>query len=98
MIPRARSSANKVPIQSVVRAIAVLEALGRKSDGVGLVDLSRTVGLHKATVFRLLRTMMVLGYVVQTGDRKLYSISDLFRRNWSADRSRRRRRPGQMTR
>ena len=68
------------------------------SEGVGLVDLSRTVGLHKATVFRLLRTMMVLGYVVQTGERKLYATSDTFRRTWAADSSRRRRGADQRTR
>lgn len=86
------TNANKVPIQSVARAMAVLEVLARKSGGVGLVDLSRSVGLHKATVFRLLRTMMLLGYVVQAGDRKLYSISEMGRRHRTTDRPDKRRR------
>lgn len=86
------TNANKVPIQSVARAMAVLEVLARKSGGVGLADLSRSVGLHKATVFRLLRTMMLLGYVVQAGDRKLYSIRQTGRRPRAADRAGKRRR------
>ncbi|MGQ3297315.1 helix-turn-helix domain-containing protein [Reyranella sp.] len=54
-------SADKVPIQSVVRAFSVLEVLAGHPAGLRLADLSRLVGMHKATVFRLVRTMMLLG-------------------------------------
>lgn len=70
----ARSPAHKVPIQAVVRAFSVLEALAARPTGVRLADLSRTVGLHKATVYRLVRTMILLGYVTQTADGAPYRI------------------------
>ena len=55
MAPKPKTSrqlADKVPIQAVVRAFSVLEALATKPTGVRLADLSRIVGLHKATVYR----------------------------------------------
>ena len=72
----ASSPAGKVPIQSVVRAFSVLEVLAGRPAGVRLADLSRLVGLHKATVFRLLKTMMLLGYVAQTADGEPYRVSE----------------------
>jgi hypothetical protein len=69
--------ADKVPIQSVVRAFSVLEVLAGSPTGLRLADLSRMVGLHKATVFRLVRTMMLLGYVAQTAEGEPYRVSDL---------------------
>lgn len=65
----------KVPIQSVVRAFSVLEALARSPTGVSLADLGRMVGLHKATVHRLIRTLVVLGYVKQTAEGEPYRVS-----------------------
>ncbi len=71
------SSTDKVPIQSVVRAFSVLEVLAGSPAGLRLADLSRIVGLHKATVFRLLKTMILLGYVAQTADGEPYRVSGL---------------------
>ena len=69
------TTANMVPIQSVARAFSVLEALAGNPSGLKLADLSRMVGLHKATVYRLVRTMVLLGYVAQTADGEPYRIS-----------------------
>ena len=68
-------SPNKVPIQSIVRAMSVLQELARQHEGVGLLDLSRMVGLHKSTVFRVVRTLVLLGYVEQVASRDVYAIS-----------------------
>ena len=57
-------------IQTLVRAFALLEAVGEHPGGVRLCDLSRAVDLHKSTASRLLNTMARLGYVARTEDGK----------------------------
>ncbi len=60
--------------RAVSRAFEVLETLATAPQGLRLNDLSRQVGLHKSTVFRLLRTLVDLGYVAQAGQRDLYAL------------------------
>lgn len=50
-------------VQSVDRAISILEALAKEKNGCGVTELSNATGLHKTTVFRLLSTLMSRGYV-----------------------------------
>ncbi|MCR4436608.1 MAG: IclR family transcriptional regulator [Clostridiales bacterium] len=50
-------------VQSVDRAITLLEALAEGENGYGITELSNVTGLHKTTVFRLLNTLMSRGYV-----------------------------------
>lgn len=69
------SSPNTVPIQAIVRAMSVLQALAHRPSGVRLLELSRMVSLHKSTVFRVVRTLILLGYVEQLGSRDAYAIS-----------------------
>ena len=61
--------------RAVSRAFEVLEALSTEPRGLRLHDLSRAVGLHKSTVFRLVRTLVELGYVQQASQRDLYALS-----------------------
>ena len=61
-------------IQSIERAFAILEAIARRPDGIGLGDLSREVDLHTSTAFNLAKTMVTLGYVRQDPVAKTYSI------------------------
>ena len=63
-------------VQSLVRAFSILEVIAGSQEGISLSDLSRSVGLHKSTAFRMVRTMTVLGYVVRTEDSKLYRMGD----------------------
>ena len=57
-------------VQTLVRAFALLEAVGSHPNGARLCDLSRAVDLHKSTASRLLNTMAKLGYVARTEDGK----------------------------
>ena len=50
-------------VRSVERAGQILEALLSSPNGLRLVDLSETLGLHKTTVFRLLRTLVGINVV-----------------------------------
>jgi len=45
-------------VQSVDRALYILEALGRHGRLVSVTELSHELGIHKSTVFRLLNTLV----------------------------------------
>jgi len=64
----------RVGVQSLGRAFAILEAVARHRDGIGLADLTKIVGLHNSTTFHLAKTMVSLGYLRQEKDTKRYRI------------------------
>ncbi len=61
-------------MQSLERASAILDAIARHRDGIGLADLAKAVGLHASTAFHLAKTLVALGYVRQTADTRLYRL------------------------
>ncbi|TYB58600.1 IclR family transcriptional regulator [Nonomuraea sp. PA05] len=64
---------NSTSVQSVDRAIAILEILAR--DGATRVtDLAAALDVHKSTAFRLLAALEQGGLVEQTGDRGRYRL------------------------
>lgn len=60
-------------VQSVDRAVTVLEILGREGP-VGVSELSRRLGIHKSTVSRLLATLERRGIVEQQADGSRYAL------------------------
>ena len=64
----------RVGVQSLGRAFAILEAVARHREGIGLADLSKLVGLHNSTTFHLAKTMVSLGYIRQEKESKRYRI------------------------
>jgi DNA-binding IclR family transcriptional regulator len=64
----------RVGVQSLGRAFAILEAVARHREGIGLAELSRLVGLHNSTTFHLAKTMVSLGYLRQEKDSKRYRV------------------------
>ena len=73
-MPAAEARKARGGIQSIQRAIAILEDVARHREGINLADLSKSVGLHNSTTFHLIKTMAQLGYVVQQKDTKRYRI------------------------
>lgn len=61
-------------IQSLERAAALLGAVARRPEGIGLAELSATVGLHSSTAFHLVKTLVALGFLRQAADSKRYRI------------------------
>jgi IclR family transcriptional regulator, KDG regulon repressor len=61
-------------VQSLRRAFAILEAVARRREGIGLADLSKLVGLHNSTTFHLAKTMVALGYLRQEKETKRYRV------------------------
>lgn len=65
---------NKNPIQSAERIFLVLETLAQMGP-IGLMDLSKQLGLHKSTVHRLLTSLIFMGYARQDEDTQKYMLS-----------------------
>lgn len=61
-------------IQSIRRACELLETVARSSDGIGLADLSRALGLHTSTTFHIAKTLLTLGYLRQIEQSRFYRI------------------------
>jgi DNA-binding IclR family transcriptional regulator len=66
--------AQRVGVQSLGRAFAIIEEVAAHSDGIGLADLSRQVGLHNSTTFNLAKTLQMLGYIGKDDESKRYRI------------------------
>ncbi|MCK9901480.1 IclR family transcriptional regulator [Parafrankia colletiae] len=68
--PPAGNAAGTGAVQSVDRALALVELLAASGDGAGLADLARATGLPQPTVHRLLRALHERGWVRQDADRR----------------------------
>src|SRR5437879_2159479 len=64
----------RVGVQSLGRAFAILEEVARHREGIGLADLSKLVDLHNSTTFHLAKLMVTLGYLRQEKDSKRYRV------------------------
>lgn len=61
------------PVQSVDRAVTILEVLGRKGEA-GVSELATELGVHKSTAFRLVNALAERGLVEQPGERGKYRL------------------------
>lgn len=61
-------------VQSVERAISLLELLAQSGRGTSLTDLSARAGLNISTCHHLLATLMRAGYVAQVPGRRTYAL------------------------
>ena len=55
----------KATVQSIDRALSIIETLAGEKEGLGVTEISTRVGLHKSTVHRLLSALGERGYVEQ---------------------------------
>src|SRR5476649_2333255 len=61
-------------IQSLQRGFGILEMVGAEDAGTSLAEICRKSGLHRSTAHHLLRTLVVLGYLVQDTNSKSYRL------------------------
>lgn len=59
-------------IQSVDKAMRVFEFVCRSEKDVRIVDISQSLSINKASVFRVLRTFVEIGYIEQNTDTDRY--------------------------
>ncbi|MDR1535263.1 MAG: helix-turn-helix domain-containing protein, partial [Planctomycetota bacterium] len=64
-MPPKKCRKTKSIVQSLDRAIDIIEALGNSRGGLSIATLCSITGLHKSTVHRLLAALKERGYVVQ---------------------------------
>jgi DNA-binding IclR family transcriptional regulator len=62
------------PIQSLARGLEILGQFTADSRSLSLTELSRRTGLHRATVYRFVKTLETAGYLVSEPGSGLYSI------------------------
>lgn len=67
-------SHRKQKVQAVTRALSILQAVARKSEGSALTQLSREVGLNKSTAYQLLATLESEGLVEKDKESQRYRI------------------------
>ena len=67
--PRGESKVN-----SVDRALVILEYLGTQSKEVGVRELGQAIGLSKSSVHRILQTLRARGFVKWNPDNARYSL------------------------
>lgn len=68
------TSGSRGGIQSIERAVAILEAVANDPDGITLAEVSAQLGLHNSTVFHLIKTLATLGIVEQLPGTKQYRV------------------------
>jgi DNA-binding IclR family transcriptional regulator len=61
-------------IQSIQRAVAVLRSFNEREPELGVMALSRQLGLHKSTVSRILTTLQAEGLVSQNPETEKYRL------------------------
>lgn len=66
------SANSRREIQSVRKALSVLECVTSHSTGISLADTSREVGINRNTVFQILNTLCSCGYLFQDPSSKGY--------------------------
>ncbi|RDY26868.1 IclR family transcriptional regulator [Romboutsia weinsteinii] len=61
-------------VQSVDRALSILEVLADFPNGAGITEISKSLGLSKATVHRLISTLKSRDFVNQSRDTEQYHL------------------------
>jgi DNA-binding IclR family transcriptional regulator len=70
---RSGDRSTTAPVQSVDRALSVLEILGARGEA-GVTEIAAELGVHKSTAFRLVAVLEGRGFVEQLADRGKYRL------------------------
>jgi DNA-binding IclR family transcriptional regulator len=61
-------------VQSIERALTILNKLSEYPDGIQIARLTEQVGLTKSTIHRLLATLVSMNYVVKDEETDKYKL------------------------
>ena len=53
-------------VQSIDRALDIIEVLSDENEGLGVTEIAARIGLHKSTAHRIITTMANRGYISKT--------------------------------
>jgi len=68
--PLGKTPAKPPRVQSVARATDILNVIAGSADGATAQEITRALGLNRATVYHLLHTLGSAGYVTQGSERR----------------------------
>src|SRR5450755_2346447 len=72
--PRARTDGDRLSIQSVDRALFLLETIAEAGGEASLTDLATRTGLNISTCHHLLATLIQRGFAAKVPGRRLYAL------------------------
>lgn len=72
-----KSDSKQAPIQSLSRAMRILQAIAHRREGIGLSELSKEVELHSSTAFHLVKSLVALGCARQDESSKRYHVGPM---------------------
>jgi IclR family acetate operon transcriptional repressor len=75
-----QENASLSAVQSIERALDLLECLARSTGWVGISELGYATGQPVGTIHRLLKTLTARGYVVRDSRTRRYALGPAFRR------------------
>ena len=55
-------------VQSIDRALDIIEAVAEAGRPMGLTEIANQVGLHKSTAYRIIETLFKRGYLAKTDE------------------------------
>lgn len=62
-------------VKSVAKAFAVLQSFGPDAEELVIADVARAAGMDNATAFRMLNTLVLLGYVEKVADSRRFRLT-----------------------
>ncbi|ABG05762.1 transcriptional regulator, IclR family [Rubrobacter xylanophilus DSM 9941] len=74
MAGTAANRSSRGEVQSLARALDILELLGRSESELGVTEIGPAVGLPNGTAHRLLATLTRRGYARQVGESRKYTL------------------------
>jgi IclR family pca regulon transcriptional regulator len=74
-LPSKESVGSRNIVYSIEKAFRVLEAFNEREPEMILADVARRAGLDNATAFRMLNTLVLLGYVEKAADSRNFRLS-----------------------
>jgi IclR family pca regulon transcriptional regulator len=75
LLPDDRTAGDKNTVQSLAKGFRVLEAFTRDRPEPVMAELARAAGLDNATTFRVLNTLVQLGYVARVGATRKFRLT-----------------------
>lgn len=75
---QAKDNASHANVSSIDKAFAIIDYLHQKGGEASIAEISKELGMHKSTVYRILNAVKAAGYIYQNEDTLNYALSVRF--------------------